>query len=138
MQLFPISQNTGKTTVFLGLQKHSYMGTVWSQPKSMIEHLVKACDQLCKHWCEQFTCVTGKSGLWVHPSLTSSKGWQPQGNGFSTRRLPSVEYLVSPDPWKRISCSFFITELLPCLSLVFCIWLKATISTGTCPYSSYA
>jgi len=51
------------------------METVESQPGPLIDHLRKGLRQPQEHRWRQFTCVTGRSGARLHPSLTPFKGW---------------------------------------------------------------
>lgn len=68
------------------------MGTVRSQ----IEHLVKEHSQPWEHRCKQFTCETGRSRPWVHPSLTLFKGWQPHRKHLY---LEIAAFGVLGEPW---------------------------------------
>jgi len=79
------------------------MGTVRSQ----IEHLVKEHSQPWEHRCKQFTCETGRSRPWVHPSLTLFKGWQPKGKYLYLEIVSFGSFSAGPYPWKKVSYSFF-------------------------------
>ena len=103
-----------------------FMGTVRSGPEPVIEHLVKGCSQPWEHRWKQLICVTGRAGFWVHCSLTSLKGWQPQGKCFY---LGIASLMVFSEPWSLERGKWFLYDWI--VTNIF-LGFEASVSAAAC------
>lgn len=73
-----------------------------SQHEPVMEHLVKGHSQPWEHMWKQFTSATRRGGPRVHLSLTSCKGWQPQGKHLYLK-IASLRVFGEPSSLERDS-----------------------------------
>jgi len=121
--LFPNAQNISDFKTFLlppDLIERIYwcMGTVESWPEPLIDHLRQGLGQPWEHRWRQFSCVTGRSGAWLHLSLTPFKGWLPLGEDLFLEIPPfwsfSLWAQIFRYRWAFLLCLFlcYLTTIL--------------------------